>query len=77
MQCMNIMRITRVEVATYRDHSRQEDLEKVLDRKSWKLESSKDSKLWENGRKFEEFLKRKKHLMKKMGSIYTNTPGSI
>ena len=71
------MEITRVEDDTYRDHNRQEDLEKVLDRKSWKLESSKDSKLWKNGRKFEEFLKCKKPLMRKMGPIYTSTPGSI
>ena len=71
------MRITKVEDDTYQDHNRQEDLEEVLDRKPWTPESSKDLKLWENGRKSEEFLKRKKLLMKKMGSIYTNVPGSI
>ena len=62
MQCINTMRITRVEDDTYRDHNRQEDLEKVLDRRPWKLGSSKDSKFWKNGRKFEEFLKCKKTL---------------
>ena len=77
MQCMNTMRITKVEDDTYQDRNRQEDLEEVLDRRPWKLESLKDSKFWKNGREFEEFLKRKKPLIKKMSSIYTSTPGSI
>ena len=76
-QCKNTMRTTKVEDNTYQDRNRQEDLEEVLDRRPWKLESSKDSKSWKNGREFEEILKRKKLLMKKTDSIYTNIMDSV
>ena len=48
-----------------------------MGRKSWEVESSKDSKSWKTDGNFEEFLKRKKVLMKKMGSNYISIPGSI
>ena len=76
-QCINTMRTTKVEYNTYQDRNRQEDLEEVLDRRPWKLESSKDSKSWKTGREFEEILKRKKLLIKKTVSIYTNIMDSV
>ena len=76
-QCIDTMRITKVEGNTYQDRNRQEDLEEVLGRRPWKLESSKDSKSWKTGREFEEILKRKKLLMKKTVSIYTNIMDSV
>ena len=45
--------------------------------KSWEVESSKDSKSWKTDRKFEEILKRKKLLIKKTVSIYTNIMDSV
>ena len=77
MQCMNTMRITKVEDDTYQDRNKQEEFEKVLGRRPWKLESSKDSKSWKNGREFEEILKRKRLLMKKTDFIYTNIMDSV
>ena len=76
-QCINTMRTTKVEDNTYQDRDRQEDLEEVLDRRPWKLESSKDSKSWKTSREFEEILKRKKLLMKKTVSIYINIMDSV
>ena len=48
-----------------------------LNRKSWKLEKFEGFTVLENGREIEEFLKRKKVLMKKTDFIYTNVPGSV
>ena len=76
-QCINTMRTTKAEYNTYQDRNRQEDLEEVLDRRPWKLESSKDSKSWKTSREFEEILKRKKLLMKKTVPIYTNIMDSV
>ena len=48
-----------------------------MGQRSWKLESSKDSKSWKTDREFEEILKRKKLLIKKTVSIYINIMDSV
>lgn len=58
VQCKNTMKIIWGEDDSYRDHDRQEGLDEVLDRRSWKRESLKDLELWES-LKIWKFWKRK------------------
>ena len=48
-----------------------------LSQKSWELEKFEEFTVLENGREVEEFLKRKKLLMKKTDFIYTNVMDSV
>ena len=55
---------------SYQDHDKQEGLEEVLDRKSWRRESLKDSELWES-LKILGIFGSVKASTKKMTPIYT------